>query len=161
MLRQALWTLEPDIVFTEDVPAEQVAAATVAPTRIGAMVLGAFGALALLLAGVGLYGVVAYSVSRRTREVGIRMALGAERRTVLRLILAQGGRLAIVGVGLGAIASAGVGQLLKSLLYGVSGFDPIAYSAAAGVLLFAACIANLVPALAAARVDPVRALRSE
>jgi macrolide transport system ATP-binding/permease protein len=161
MLREALWTLEPDIVFTEDVPAEQVAAATVAPTRIGAMVLGAFGALALLLAGVGLYGVVAYSVSRRTREVGIRMALGAERRTVLRLILAQGGRLAIVGVGLGAIASAGVGQLLKSLLYGVSGFDPIAYSAAAGVLLFAACIANLVPALAAARVDPVRALRSE
>jgi predicted permease len=161
MLRQALWKLEPDIVFTEDVPAEQVAATTVAPTRIGAMVLGAFGALALLLAGVGLYGVVAYSVSRRTREVGIRMALGAERRTVLRLILAQGGRLALAGVAIGAIASAGVGRVLESLLYGVSGFDPIAYGAAAGVLLFAAGMANLVPALAASRVDPVRALRSE
>jgi ABC-type antimicrobial peptide transport system permease subunit len=161
MLRQALWTLEPDIVFTEDLPAEQVAATTVAPTRIGAMVLGAFGALALLLAGVGLYGVVAYSVSRRTREVGIRMALGAERRTVLRLILAQGGRLALAGVALGAIASVGVGRVLESLLYGVSAFDPIAYGAAAGVLLLAAGMANLVPALAASRVDPVRALRSE
>jgi predicted permease len=161
MLRQALWTLEPDIVFTEDLPAEQVAATTVAPTRIGAMILGAFGALALLLAGVGLYGVVAYSVSRRTREVGIRMALGAERRTVLRLILAQGGRLALAGVALGAIASMGVGRVLESLLYGVSGFDPIAYTAAVGVMLLAAGLANLVPALAASRVDPVRALRSE
>jgi putative ABC transport system permease protein len=131
------------------------------PTRVGALVLGAFGALALLLAGVGLYGVVAYSVSRRTREVGIRMALGAERRTVLRLILAQGGRLALVGVALGAIASVGVGRLLESLLYGVSGFDPIAYGAAAGILLLTACLANLVPALTAARLDPVRALRSE
>ena len=161
MLRQALWKLEPDIVFTEDVPAEQVAATTVAPTRIGAMVLGAFGALALLLAGVGLYGVVAYSVSRRTREVGIRMALGAQRRMVLRLILAQGGRLALAGVAIGALASAGVGQVLESLLYGVSGFDPLAYGIAAGVLLLAAGLANLVPALAASRVDPVRALRSE
>ena len=104
---------------------------------------------------------IAYSVSRRRREVGIRMALGAERRTVLRLILAQGGRLALVGVALGALASVGVGRLLESLLYGVSGIDPIAYVAAIGVLLGAAGLANLLPALAAARVDPVRALRSE
>ena len=161
MLREALWKLEPDIVFTDDVPAKEVADTTVAPTRIGAMALGAFGALALLIAGVGLYGVVAYSVSRRTREVGIRMALGAERGAVLRLILLQGGRLALVGIALGAVASVGVGQLLESLLYGVSGLDAIAYGAAAGVLLLVACAANLIPALAAARVDPVRALRSE
>ena len=77
-----------------------------APTRIGAMVLGAFGALALLLAAVGLYGVVAYSVSRRTREVGIRIALGAERWQVVRMILGQGGRLALAGVTLGALAAA-------------------------------------------------------
>jgi predicted permease len=161
ILRQALWSLEPDIVFTEDVPAEQVAATTVAPTRIAAIMLGAFGALALLLAAVGLYGVVAYSVSRRTREVGIRMALGAERHVVLRLILMQGGRLALVGIMLGALASAGVGRILEALLYGVSGFDAIAYGAAAAVLLLVAAAANLIPAVAAARVDPVRALRSE
>jgi predicted permease len=161
MLRAALWTLEPDILFTEDVPAGQVADTTIAPTRIGALVLGAFGALALVLAAVGLYGVVAYSVSRRTREVGIRMALGAERGQVLRMILLQGGRLAIVGVGLGALASAGVARVLDSLLYGVSGLDPLAYAIAGGLLLLVACAANLVPAMTAARVDPAHALRNE
>jgi predicted permease len=161
MLRNALWKLEPDIVFTEDVPAEQVAATTVAPTRIGAMMLGAFGVLALLLAAVGLYGVIAYSVSRRTREVGIRMALGAERWQVLRMVLFQGGRLALIGIVLGAAGAAGAARLLESLLYGVSGFDPLAYGAAAGVLLLVASMANLVPAMTAARVDPVRALRNE
>ena len=90
------------------------------------MILGAFGALALLLAAVGLYGVVSHSVSRRTREVGIRIALGAERRQVLRMILAEGGGLALIGLGVGALAAAGVGRVLESLLYGVSSFDPVA-----------------------------------
>jgi predicted permease len=161
MLRQALWSIEPDILFTEDVSAEEVAATTMAPTRIGAIVLGAFGALALLLAAVGLYGVIAYSVSRRTREVGIRMALGAERWQVLRMILGQGARLAITGVALGAVASAVLARVLESLLYGVSGIDPLAYGAAAAILMLVALVANLVPAFSAARVDPVRALRNE
>lgn len=161
MLRQALWTIEPEIVFTEDAPAAQVAETTLAPTRIGAMAVGAFGVLALMLAAVGLYGVIAYSVSRRTREVGIRMALGAERGQVIRMIFFQGARLALVGVGLGTLMSAGIGHVLESLLYGVSGFDPIAYTAAAGLLLVVACAANLVPALTASRIDPTRALRSE
>jgi predicted permease len=161
MLRQALWALEPNILFTDDTTAEQVAGTTVAPTRIGALVLGAFGVLALLLAAVGLYGVVAHSVSRRTREVGIRIALGAERGQVVKMILGQGGRLALVGIGLGAVAAAGVARVLDSLLYGVSGLDPAAYGAAAGMLLLVALGANLVPAIAAARVDPVRALRNE
>jgi putative ABC transport system permease protein len=161
MLRDVLWKLEPDIVFTEDVPAEEVAATTLAPTRIGALVLGAFGVLALLLAAVGVYGVVAYSVSRRTREVGIRMALGAERGQVLRMVLAQGGRLAGAGIALGALASAGLARLLESLLYGVSGVDPVAYAAAIGMLLLIAGAANLVPAIMASRIDPVRALQSE
>jgi putative ABC transport system permease protein len=105
--------------------------------------------------------VVAHSVSRRTREVGIRIALGAERWQVVRMILAQGGRLALAGVTLGALAAAGVARVLDSLLYGVSGLDPAAYGAAAGVLLLVALGANLIPAVAAARVDPVRSLRNE
>jgi hypothetical protein len=160
-LRQALVALEPAIVFTEDAAAEDVAATTVAPTRIGAMALGSFGALALLLAAIGLYGVIAYSVSRRTREVGIRMALGAERRQVVRLVLMQGGKLAAAGIAIGIAASAGVGRLLESLLYGVSGYDLLAYGAAAAVLMLVALAANLMPAISASRVDPVKALRTE
>jgi len=161
MLRRAIWALEPDILFTDDLSAEEVATTTIAPTKIGALVLGAFGGLALLLAAVGLYGVIAYSVSRRTREVGIRMALGAERWQVLKLILGQGSRLAIAGIAVGALGAAAMSRVLESLLYGVSGFDPVAYGTAAGVLLLVALVANLVPALAAARVDPIRALRNE
>jgi ABC-type antimicrobial peptide transport system permease subunit len=161
MLREALWKLEPDIVFTEDASAEDIAQTTMAPTRIGAMVVAAFGALALLLAAVGLYGVIAYSVSRRTREVGIRMAVGARPRQVLTMVLAQGARLALVGAAIGAIASAAVGRVLESLLYGVSRFDPIAYAIAAIVLLATAVAANVIPALVAARIDPVKALRTD
>ncbi len=161
MLRQALLQLEPDIAFTEDVTAEAIAATTVAPTRLGAMVLGAFGLLALLLAAVGVYGVIAYSVSRRTREVGIRMALGAPRSRVLWMVLGQGGRLAAIGIAVGGVVAVGAGQLLQSLLYGVSSIDPIAYLAAGGVLLAVATLANLVPAITAARIDPMRALRRD
>ena len=157
-LRDALWRLERNIVFTADESAAEIAAATMAPTKIGAAMIGGFGALALLLAAVGLYGVIAYSVSLRTREVGIRMALGAERGQVLRLVLTEGGRLALIGTALGATASLAAGQVLESLLYGVSAFDPIAFGVAASVLLVVAAIANFVPALAAARIDPVAAL---
>ncbi len=161
MLRQALWKLEPNIVFTEDAAASEIVATTMAPTRIGAGLLGGFGALALLLAAVGLYGVIAYSVSLRTREVGIRMALGAARGQVLGLVLAQGGRLALVGLVLGTLVSFATGRVLASLLYGVSPFDPVAYGVAAALLAVVTCAANLAPALAAARIDPLRALRRE
>ena len=161
MLRDALWRLEPDIVFTEDESAAAIAAATMAPTRIGAGLMGSFGMLALLLAAIGLYGVIAYAVSLRTREVGIRLALGASRGQVLRQVLSEGGRLAAAGLALGTIASIGVGQILSSLLYGVSRFDPVAYGAATALLLGVAIVANLAPAFAAARIDPLRALRRE
>ncbi len=160
-LRSALWSLEPDIVFTEDVPAEQVAATTVLPTRIGAIVLGAFGILALILAAIGLYGVVAYSVSRRTREIGIRIALGAPRAAVLRLLASRGVYVAFGGLAAGGLIGAAIGQLLSAMLYGISAFDGIAYTIAAAVLLGITGIANLVPTLSAMRIDPVRALRSE
>jgi putative ABC transport system permease protein len=160
-LRQAVLALEPSIVFTEDVAASEVAATTMAPTRIGAVVVGAFGLLALVLAAVGVYGVVSYSVSRRTHEVGIRLAVGATPGQVLRLVLLQGIRLAVVGVILGALGAAAVGQLLESLLYGVSAIDPLAFAVASTLLLLVAIGANLVPARAASRVDPLRALRTE
>ena len=161
MLREALWSIEPEIVFTEDVAASEVAETTMLPTRIGAILLGAFGALALGLAAIGLYGVVAYSVSQRTREIGIRVALGAPRGSVLRLLASRGARLAVIGLVIGALGAAAVGRLLTSMLYGVSAFDMMAFGAAATVLLAIAGIANIVPALAALRVDPVKALRSE
>src|SRR5262249_19022985 len=153
--------LEPDILFTDDAAAQQVASTTLTPTRVGAMVIGAFGGLALLLAAIGLYGVIAYSVTRRTREIGIRLALGAARSRVVRMGLFPAGRLALVGIGLGALLSAGVGRLIGSLLYGVSAFDPLAYGISAAVMLVVAIAANLVPALAAARIDPLRSLRAE
>jgi ABC-type antimicrobial peptide transport system permease subunit len=161
MLRAAIWKLEPRVLFTSDVPAPDVVLTVMAPTQVGAMAFAAFGALALLLASVGLYGVISHAVSRRTREVGIRMALGAERSQVVRMILGEGGKLALVGIGLGTLASAGLGRALESLLYGVSGFDPLAYIAAAGLLLAVVFAANLIPALQSSRVDPVRALRTE
>lgn len=159
MLRQTLWKLEPNILFTGSASASEVAAATMAPTTIGAGIIGGFGALALMLAAVGLYGVIAYSVSLRTREVGIRMALGAAPGQVLRLVFGQGARLALVGVAIGTLASLGVGRVLSSMLYGVSPFDPIAYGVAAGLLLLVAAIANFAPAYTAARIDPLKALR--
>ena len=160
-LREALWKLEPDILFTEDVSAVDVAATTLGPTRLGAMAIGAFGGLALLLAAVGLYGVIAYSVSRRTREVGIRIALGAERGRVLRMVLRQGSRLTLIGILVGGVAAAGAARLIDSLIYGVSTVDPLAYGAAVGLLILVTFAANLLPALTAARVDPVRALGTE
>ncbi|HUG52070.1 MAG TPA: FtsX-like permease family protein [Vicinamibacteria bacterium] len=161
MLRAAILAIEPDIVLTEDVPAASVVATTVAPTRIGAALLGGFGALALLLAAVGVYGVVAYSVTMRTRELGVRLALGARPGDVLRLVLGQAGRLALVGIAAGAVLAALAGHVLGALLYGVSALDPAAYAVAATFLLGVVGVASLGPALAAARIDPLRALRSE
>lgn len=161
MLKQAILELDPEVVFTDESTAEQMAELTLAPTRIGAAILGAFGALALLLAAVGLYGVISYSVARRTREVGVRLAIGARPADVLRLVLGQGLRLAVVGIVLGACAAAVVARVLASMLYGVSATDPVAYALAAGVLLLVATLANLLPAWRASRIEPTRALRYE
>jgi predicted permease len=161
MLREAIRALEANVVFTEETSAAQIASATMTPTRIAVYASAAFGGLALLLAAVGLYGVIAYAVSRRTREIGIRMALGAKRAQVLRLVMGQGGRLAIAGIALGVLGAAGAARILEALLYGVSTIDPLAYAAAVGVLLLVAAMANLVPAVTASRVDPAKALRSE
>jgi putative ABC transport system permease protein len=121
----------------------------------------AFAAIALVLAAVGVYGVIAYSVSQRTREIGVRVALGAQRTNVLRLILGQGALLTVGGVAIGLVGALGVTRFLRALLYGVSPFDPMSFVAVTVVLATIGFVASYIPAIRAARVDPIDALRQE
>ena len=121
----------------------------------------AFAAIALVLAAVGVYGVIAYSVSQRTREIGVRVALGAQRTNVLRLILGQGALLTAAGVGVGLLGALGVTRFMRAMLYGVSPFDPVSFVAVTLVLSAIGFLASYVPAIRAARVDPIDALRQD
>ena len=131
------------------------------PSWIGAVILGALGVLALLLASVGVYGVMAYSVSQRRRELGIRMALGAQASQVLQLVLGQGMLLALIGLGLGLFAALGSTRLASAFLYGVNPHDPAVFGLVTFVLAVAAFAACYLPARTALRIDPIIALRSE
>jgi len=127
--------------------------------RMGVILLTVFGSLALALASVGLYGILAYSVNQRKREIGLRMAIGAARGAVLRLILRQGMSLVLKGVLIGFAASLLVGRALSRMLYGLSPADPLSLAAAAVALLAVALVAGYLPARWASRVDPLVALR--
>ena len=120
-----------------------------------------FAVIALVLAAVGVFGVISYSVSQRTREIGVRVALGAQRTNVLRLIVGQGAVLAALGIGIGLAGALGVTRFMRAMLYGVSPFDPVSFIAVAVVLTAIVFLASYVPARRAARVDPIEALRSE
>jgi ABC-type antimicrobial peptide transport system permease subunit len=128
--------------------------------RLAVTLVAVFGATALFLAAIGLYAVMSYSVSQGTRELGLRMALGADAGSVLRLVLSRGLRLTTAGVALGAIAALVLTRLMGNLLYQVSPRDPIAYGFALLVLLGVALLACFLPARRATRIDPVQALRS-
>jgi predicted permease len=160
-MRQALLELDPNVLVMETDTMNALIAGTLFPVRMGALLVSVFSALALLLASIGLYGVIAFSVARRTREIGIRMAVGARPGSVLTLVMRQG--LTLVGAGLAAGALLGIvaARALAGALYGVGAGDPAAWGIAVGVLIVITCVANLVPARRAMRIDPVRALRSE
>ena len=140
---------------------DQAIASSLATRRLTMMLLGAFAVLALLLASVGLYGVMALTVTQRTRELGIRMALGAERTNIFKLVLGQGMTLIAIGIGIGLIGAIAAGRALMSLLYNVGAIDAGAVMIAVFSLVAVALIACCVPARRATRVDPIVALRTE
>jgi putative ABC transport system permease protein len=160
-LRQAMREIEPNQAVTDVQPLTQVLAESVAPQRFRTLLLSLFAGVALLLAGLGIYGVMNYSVAERTREIGIRVALGAESRDVLRLVLRQGLTLALAGVALGVAASIALTRLMKTFLFGVSATDPLTFVGVALLLTFIAVLACWLPARRATKVDPMIALRCE
>jgi ABC-type antimicrobial peptide transport system permease subunit len=131
------------------------------PARMAAIAIGSFGVLALILAAVGIYGVMSHVVARRTREIGLRMALGAQLSDVQKLILKQGMLLAAIGSSFGMVIAFGGARMMKSLLYGVSASDPITFASVALLLLGVAFVACWLPARRASRIEPMIALRAE
>jgi len=140
--------------------AEHMGAATTIQ-RIGAWSLSVFGALALVLSAVGLFGVLSYSVAQRTREIGVRIAIGASRRDVLALVVGKAMRLTAIGLSVGIVLAAGAGQLLRSQIFGVSPLDPVTFVGVIALLAAVALLAAWLPARRAARVDPIVALQAE
>lgn len=160
-LQAAVRSLDNQLPLARVRTMDQLLYDSVAGSRFRAVLFGCFAALALVLAMIGIYGVVAYSVNQRTNEIGIRVALGAQRITVVRMILRQAVSLALFGIGIGLAASFALSHILKSLLFGVRAGDPITFACVAALVLFVALAACYVPARRAMRVDPVVALRYE
>jgi predicted permease len=160
-VRASMKAFDPALPNSEITTLDQIVDDAVAPRRLITHLLGAFSSFALALASLGLYGVIAYSVGQRTQEIGIRLAIGAQRRDVLRLIVGEGLRMAAGGVVVGLIAALALSRLLASLLFGVTTTDPLIFSISATVLISVALLACFIPARRAAKVDPVVALRCE
>ena len=160
-LHQQIRGLDPDVVINPPSTLEQAMSESVAQPRFRTFLLGLFAAIALLLAAIGIYGVIAYSVAQRTHEIGIRMALGAQRADVLRLVAGRGLRLTLAGLGIGVVAALAVTRLLSTLLFGVGPTDPLTFVAMATLLCAVAVVACAEPAHRAMRVDPMVALRYE
>jgi putative ABC transport system permease protein len=161
VLRHEMSAIDPNSAGLTAMPlSDYISAAWFGP-RLASLFLGVLGVISMLLAGVGLYGVMAYSVSQRTREIGIRMALGAQQEGVLRMVMRQGLVLALLGIAAGLAISLAATPRLAPLLYRVSPTDPVSIAGAALFLIAVAVLASLFPALRATRVDPILALRQE
>jgi predicted permease len=160
-IRKALQPLMPGASYVTTKPMAEIFAPNVRSWRLGATMFVAFGGLALALAAIGLYSVISYNVAQRTQELGVRAALGADAGNLVRLVLGEGLRLALLGLAIGAAAALYAGRWVKPLLFKVTPSDPLVFAAVAVALLLAATGASLLPALRAARVDPNQALRDE
>ena len=160
-VREALRDVDPRLPLLNARTVESVVEESMAATSFTVVLLGIAAGIALLLGTVGIYGVISYIVSRRTQEIGVRMALGAPAASVLKSILGQGLKLTGLGILLGLLASWGVSRALASLLYGVTATDPMTFAGTAGLLLLVATLATWIPARRASKVDPVEALRAE
>src|SRR4029077_18917800 len=160
-VREAIEKLNSENVIYETKPMEEIVAESLAARRFSMVLLSVFAALALLLSSIGIYGVISYVVSQRTHEIGIRIALGAQRHDVLRLMLGEGMKMALIGVAVGVAVALGLTRLMVELLFGVSATDPATFSAVAAILTGVALAACYIPARRAMRVDPIVALRYE
>jgi len=160
-VRQVVRELDPNLPVANVSTMDEIVGRTLSAPRFTGLLLGLFAGLAVMLSAIGIYGVLSYVVSRRTREIGIRVAIGAGRGQVLRLVLVNGFGLAMVGLGIGLAAAASASRFMSTLLHGVEPRDPATFASVAVVLSLVALAASLVPAVRAMRVDPVRALKAE
>ncbi len=160
-LRGAVAAMDKNLAVSNIIAMEEITAQSIGQERFTLLLLSIFAALALLLAMAGIYGVMSYAVAQRTREIGVRMALGAEAGNVLRLVIGQGMLLALIGVGIGLAGSLALSRLMKTMLFGVSATDPLTFIGVGALLALVALIACYVPARRASKVDPMIALRYE
>jgi putative ABC transport system permease protein len=160
-MRDAVSAVDPSQPVSDLKTMDERIALSMGPRRSAVALLSVFAAMAVSLAAIGLFGLIRYSVAQRTQEIGVRMALGATRADVLRMILGQGLRLAAIGVGAGLVAALALARVLASTLYGVSAADPMTFAGVALLLVAVALIASYIPAQRATRVDPIVALRYE